>query len=131
MKKLYYVIPFILIPFSLLLCDYLDEINFINMTPYSLMIVLALLSFVMGNFTPTHKHFDWMIRVIMPLSYFCTMFIGGFLDMGCDGSPQLSLDHAFNVVSQDWCLIAYCMMLLIAFCASLKPIRIVKRLKSQ
>ena len=130
-KCLYYTSPFIFVPFIVLLCEHLDNVNLINMSPNLLIIVLALISFVIANLTPTHKNLDYIITVVMPLSFFCTMFIGGFLDRGCSGHPELSLVDAFEAAFQPWCLSAYCIMSLIALCASFKPIRIVKRFKSQ
>lgn len=55
--------------------------------------------------------------------------VAGFLDSGCSGYPAFSLADAFDTSFQIWCLIAYCIMGLIAFCASSKPIRIKKSKK--
>ena len=79
---------------------------------------------VIGNLSPTHKKFDYVMTVIMPLAFFCFMFISGFLDKD-DLERRFNLDRAFLCVSQSWALRAYFVMALTTFLASFKPIRII------
>ena len=129
MKKfLYYMIPFIIIPISVLVCEFLDNRSLIKMSPYILFGVLALCSAIIGNLTPTNKNFDYTMAIIMPLSMFCTMFVGGLWDRGCSGIPRFSFNHACNVAFQAGALLMYIFMFLITFLASFKAIRITRKL---
>ncbi len=128
-QYVYYITPFMLVPLTMLLCEYLDNVPVINMTPYILIIVLALISVVMGNLSPTKKIFDYMMTIIMPLSFFCFLFIYGFLAKD-DLETRFNLHIALRTVSQDWTMIAYGVMALTTFLASFKPIRIARWSKS-
>ena len=130
-KYLYYITPFILIPAIGLLCDYLDNINLIHMSSYIVGLVLAFISVVIGNLSPTNRSFDYIMTIIMPLSFFCLMFLGGFLDRDCSGKSDFSLTDAVDTAFQSWCLIFYCIMAVMTFFASFKPMRVAKRLKTQ
>ena len=63
-KYLYYMTPFILIPLVMLLCDCLDNINFIHMSPYSCIIALALCSVIGGDELEFASHGDGTCSVI-------------------------------------------------------------------
>ncbi|MBQ7232695.1 MAG: hypothetical protein IJX07_05675 [Bacillales bacterium] len=84
---------------------------------------------VIGNLSPTHKKFDYIITIIMPLSFCCSMLIIGFFGKS-DLETRFHLDGALNAAFQPWSLITYCVMALTAFLASFKTIRIAKRIKS-
>ena len=127
-RYLYYIIPFIFVPVLMLIFQYLDDSNIVNLSPYILIIVLTLISVFAGISSPTHKIFNYIITIITPLSFFGFMFIIGFLDKG-DLETRFHLDRALKAVSQPWCLIAYCVMALTTFLASFKPIRITKFIK--
>ena len=129
MKRcLYYITPFVLIPVVMLLSEYMDNMDLIPMSPYILFAELAVSCIVIGNLSPTNKNFDYIITLIMPLSLFCMMFIAGFLDRGCSGELAFSPTRACEVACQPLGLVAYCVMALITFLASFKPIRISNRL---
>ena len=130
-KYVYYMTPFIFVPTLMLLCDFLDNINMIHMSPYILVVVLTLCCIAVGIFSPADKNFDYIITMIMPVSFFGIMFIGGFLDRGCSGKPELSFIDAFDTAFQPWCIIVYCIMAVITFLASFKAIRVMKRIKSR
>ena len=126
MKKLYYFIPFILVPSALLLCEFLDNKGFIKMNPYLIGIILVLISAIMGNFTPTNKRFDYLISVIMPLSLFVLMFVVGFLDE-TETYSRFDLGIAIKVSTQPSVLLMYLGMAFTAFILSFKSFRIMKR----
>ncbi len=127
-KYFYYITPFILVPTLMLLCEHLQNTNVLsNLFLYSV-IILALLSAIMGNLSPTNKKFDYLMAVIMPLSLFCLMFIGGFLDKSDLGS-RFQLDRGIKTALQVPALILYGIMGLITFLSSYKGIRVVKLLK--
>ena len=130
-KYLYYVIPFVWIPILMQLCECLDNIGFINMSPHIALIAFVLSCAVIGIFSPTNKSFDCVMTVIMPFALFCVMFTFGFLDKGDLGTtPLFSMERAFKVAFQPLCLIAYCVMAVTTFLSSFKKIRVIKKLKS-
>ena len=49
-KKLYYVTPFVAVPLFLLLCEVLDDLNLLQMSPYILSALLLLFSATIGFF---------------------------------------------------------------------------------
>lgn len=128
MKKLYYVIPFILIPPVVLLGEYLcfevADLPFIA-TYLCAIIVLALISAIMGNLSPSHKKFDYMIPIIMVLSLFLFQFMDGFLQK--DDMDQICNWHMAFLLSTNYRVwIAYGVMALTSFLASFQPIRMAK-----
>ena len=127
-RRLYYITPFIIIPLLMLMCECLDNAGIIRMSPYILIVTLAFISFVFGNLSPTDKRFDYIMTVIIPLAFFCFMFIIGFLDKD-DMETRFHLDKAFKVSLQLFALYSYCLMALITFLASFKPIRIMRIIK--
>ena len=123
MKKIiYYILPFIIIPITILLCEHIDNSTTISMSLFGI-IAPILLSFIMGILSPTHNKFDYILTVIMPLSLFCFMFIGGFFDKS-DLGTMFHLDRAFKTALQPTCLIEYCCMAISAFLLSYKKSRI-------
>lgn len=130
-RYLYYFSPFVLIPAVSLLCDYMDDIGLINMSIFIITVLLALISIAVGILSPTHRRFDYVMVAIMPLAFFGVMFISGFLDRGCSGQLGLSLNNALEIAFQPWCLMIYCVMAVSTLVASLKSIRISKKLNSK
>ena len=129
-KKLYYVIPFIVVPILMLLCEILDNAELLNMNTYVLCGVLALSSAVFGFLSPSNKSMDYLLTLIMPLSLFCTMFVCGFLSKSDLGS-RFHIYRAVDVAVQPIALILYFAMAIIASVASLKYFRNLKnRVKS-
>ena len=129
-KKLYYVIPFIVVPILMLLCEILDNAELLNMNTYVLCGVLALSSAVFGFLSPSNKSMDYLLTLIMPLSLFCTMFVCGFISKSDLGS-RFHIYRAVDVAVQPIALILYFAMAIIASVASLKYFRNLKnRVKS-
>ena len=124
-KKLYYVIPFIVVPILMLLCEILDNAELLNMNTYVLCGVLALSSAVFGFLSPSNKSMDYLLTLIMPLSLFCTMFVCGFISKSDLGS-RFHIYRAVDVAVQPIALILYFAMAIIASVASLKYFRNLK-----
>ncbi len=121
-RFLYYISPFIMVPATLFLGDFIVRATKISMFFPYFFIVPILLSFIIGIFTPTHKKFDSFMAVMMPLSLFCFMFIVGYLDED-DLVERFQLDRAFETALQVGCLIEYCCMAIVAFLSSHQKIR--------
>ena len=126
MKRIYYIIPFVLVPVSMIVCDLLDDAQVIKMSPYIAGAVLFLLAFVWGNLTPADSKFDPHITWIMPLSLFATMFVAGFLDQN-DLGTRFSFWRGLEVATQEIAMLLYIGMMVIAFVASIKPLRLMRR----
>lgn len=110
-----------MIPTYLLIGEYIDNSTTISMSLF-FVITPILLSFIMGILSPTHNKFDYIITVIMPLSLFCFMFIGGFFDKS-DLGGRFQLDRAFKTALQPACSIVYCCMAISASLSSYKKLR--------
>ena len=124
-KKLYYVIPFIVVPTLMLFCELLDNAELLKMNPYILGGVLALSSAVFGFLSPSNKSMDYLLTLIMPLSFFCTMFVVGFLDKD-DMGDRFHIYKAVDAAFQPIALILYFAMAIITLVASLKYFRNLK-----
>jgi hypothetical protein len=124
-QKLYYAIPFAAVPLLLLLCEVLDNMNLLQMSPYILGAMLLLFSVAMGFFSTTHRTFDYLLTAIMPLSLFCCMFVGGFLDKS-DLETRFHLYKAVNAAFQPIALLLYLLMAIVTFLASFKRLRNIK-----
>ena len=124
-QKLYYAIPFAAVPFLLLLCEVLDNMRLLQMSPYILGAVLLLFSVAMGFFSTSHRTFDYLLTAIMPISLFCCMFVGGFLDKS-DLETRFHLYRAVNVAFQPIALLLYFLMAIVTFLASFKRFRDIK-----
>ena len=129
-KTIYYVCPFIIVPCSCLLSEFLNKRDVLNMNPYIFFAELFIISAIIGNLTPTHRRFDYIMTIIMPLSLFIAMFIGGFIDE-TDLGGRFYMYRAFEVAFQPLALMIYFMMGLTAFFASYKSFRIIRRIKSR
>ena len=124
-KKLYYVMPFILVPTLMLLCEVLDNAELLKMNIYILSGILVLSSAFFGFLSPSNKSIDYLSTLIMPLSFFCFMFVVGFLgedDMGGRFHIYKAVDAAFQPIA----LILYLAMAMITLIASLKCFRNLK-----
>ena len=121
-QKLYYAIPFAAVPFLLLLCEVLDNMKLLQMSPYILGAVILLFSVAMGFFSTTLKTFDYLLTAIMPMSLFCCMFVGGFLDKN-DLETRFYLYRAVDVTFQPLALLLYFLMAIVTFLASFKRFR--------
>ena len=129
-KAIYYASPFILFPIIFGIFTLLDEIDIINSN--ILAVFLFVLFFVttafLGNLSLTNKKFDYLMTVIVPISFLLTVFVALFFDKGCDGTPQLSIDHALNMEYYKVWLPIVAVMTVITFVASFKPIRFSERI---
>lgn len=124
-QKLYYAIPFAVVPLLLLLCEVLDSTKLLQMSPYILGAVLLLFSGAMGFFSTTHRTFDYLLAAIMPISLFCCMFVCGFLDKS-DLETRFHLYRAVNAAFQPVALQLYFLMAIVTFLASFKSFRNIK-----
>ncbi|MBQ3551893.1 MAG: hypothetical protein IJA35_01865 [Clostridia bacterium] len=124
-KNMYYIMPFVILPCLMLLLQLLNNMEMLKMSPYIMVGVLLFISAIVGFFSSTHMTFDYLMTAIMPLSFFCTMFIAGFLDKS-DMETRFHIYKAVNASFQPICLLLYFLMALITFLASFKKIRNVK-----
>ena len=124
-KKLYYVMPFIVVPLIMLSCELLDNTERLKITPYISGGVLVLSSGVFGLLSPSNKSADYFITLIMPISLFCFMFVGGFLSKS-DLETRFHIHIAVDVAFQPIALILYFAMAIITLVASLKCFRSLK-----
>ena len=125
MKKIaYYISPVIIIPIIFLIASLLESAEILKpVVPYFMFGALFLFAAVLGIISPSRAKFDYLITIIVPVSVFFALFISLFFDEGCDGTPQLSLNHALNIeYYRSWLPIAL-VMTVIAFVFSFKPIR--------
>lgn len=129
-KVIYYASPFVLFPIVFSAVTLLDGKDIVSseilaVFSYSLFFIATAL---LGSLSLTNKKFDYIMTAIVPLSIFLSLFITLFFDEGCDGRPQLSLDHALNMEYYKVWLPIVAIMMVITFFASFKPIRVSKRL---
>ena len=124
-KKLYYLLPFIVVPMLMLFCELLDNIGLLKMNPYVIGIFLLLASAVFGFLSSSDKSCDCLITLVMPLSLFCFMFVVGLLsesDMETRFHLHIAADTAFQPIT----LIIYLAMAITTFVVSLKFFRNLK-----
>ena len=124
-QKLYYAIPFAAVPLLLLLCEVLDNMKLLQMSPYILGAVLLLFSVAMGFFSTTHRTFDYLLTAIMPFTLFCCMSVVGFLGKS-DLESRFHLYKAVNAAFQPIALQLYFLMAIVTFLASFKRFRVIK-----
>ena len=129
-KVIYYASPFILFPIIFGVFTLLDEIDIINSNILAvfLFVIFFVTTAFLGNLSLTNKKFDYLMTAIVPLACFFALFIALFFDKGCDGTPQLSIDHALNMEYYKVWLPIVAIMMVITFVASFKPIRFSKRI---
>lgn len=129
-KKVYYIIPFISIPLSCLLCELLGNLNVFNKSQITFATVLFLNAAVIGNLTPTKRKFDIVMTVVMPLTFCLFMLLCGFLEEG-ETIARFDFRHAFKIAFQNISWVIYFGLAAITFCASYKPLRLYKRKKQE
>ena len=93
------------------------------MNPYIFFAELFIISVIIGNLSPTHRRFDYIMTIIMPLSLFISMFIGGFIDE-TDLGGRFYMYRAFEVAFKPFALIEYLIIAVLAFISSFKLFRI-------
>ncbi len=129
-KAIYYIAPFVVFPLLFLLINSLDKMGTNTDTWQALTLILFFMfSALMGTLSPTEKKFDYLITLLTPTAFLCTLFVFLYFDEGCDGLPQLSLHHALNVHYYRVWLPYVVLMTGITFITSCKPIRVAKKTK--
>ena len=129
-KAIYYIAPFVVFPLLVLLIIFLDSIEMQSNIWQALTLVLFFLfAALMGALSPTDKTFDYLMTLLIPAAFLCTLFVSLYFDEGCDGLPQLSLHHALNMHYYRVWLPYVAIMTGITFIASFKPIRLAGKRK--
>ena len=124
-RAAYYIAPFVVFPLLVLLINFLDSIEMqSNIWMPLTLILFFLFAALMGALSPTEKTFDYLMTLLIPAAFLCTLFVSLYFDEGCDGLPQLSLHHALNMHYYRVWLPYVAIMTGITFIASFKPIRI-------
>lgn len=121
---MHYFSPIVVTPMIFLTATLLENTETLEpVVPFVLFPALLLLAVVVGVLSPLKTKFDYIMTAIVPISVFFSLFIGLFFCEGCDGAPQLSLNHAFNMeYYRSWLPIALVLMIL-TFIFSFRPIR--------
>lgn len=125
-NKLYYLLPFIVVPAATVIFDLLDRAKILQMSPEIVLVFLVLISLAFGFFSSTGKKFDYLITVLMPLSFFLSVFIYGFFDEGFLHT-QHDLSYAFSVATRPIFLQLYIIMAVATFVASFSYFRNIKK----
>ena len=121
MKKIaYYISPFVFFTILFLLTPLFDWTEILEFIAFASLFLFAA---VLGIISPSRAKFDYLITIIVPVSAFFALFIALFFDEGCDGTPQLSLNHALNIGYYRAWLPTALVMTVITFVFSFKPIR--------
>ena len=129
-KAIYYIAPFVVFPLLVLLINFLDSIEMQSNIWQALTLVLFFLfAALMGTLSPTDKTFDYLMTLLIPAAFLCTLFVSLYFDEGCDGLPQLSLHHALNMHYYRVWLPYVAIMTGITFITSFKPIRLAGKRK--
>ena len=125
MKKYsYYVIPCVVLPIVAAFCGFLDHMGIVEMNFTIRAVALAIVSAVIGNFSPTNKLFDYALPIVSVIGYNCYRFIRGFFAK-TDLETRFSIFEAIEWVFVDTSLLLCAMIAVITFLASFKYIRII------
>ena len=129
-RATYYIAPFVVFLLLVLLINFLDSIEMQSNIWQALTLVLFFLfAALMGTLSPTEKTFDYLMTLLIPAAFLCTLFVSLYFDEGCDGLPQLSLHHALNMHYYRVWLPYVAIMTGITFITSFKPIRLAGKRK--
>ena len=124
-KTIYYIAPFAVFPLLVLLINSLDSMEMqSNIWKPLTLILFFLFAALMGTLSPTERKFDYLMSLLIPAAFLCTLFVLLYFDEGCDGLPQLSLHHALNMHYYRVWLPYVAIMTGITFITSFKPIRV-------
>ena len=124
-KTIYYIAPFAVFPLLVLLINSLDSMEMqSNIWKPLTLILFFLFAALMGTLSPMKKKFDYLMTLLIPAAFLCTLFVLLYFDEGCDGLPQLSLHHALNMHYYRVWLPYVAIMTGITFITSFKPIRV-------
>lgn len=77
-KYIYYIIPCVVLPIVADFCWFLDHMGIVEMNFTIIAAALAIVSVVIGNFSPTNKLFDYALPIVSVIGYNCYRFIRGF-----------------------------------------------------
>ena len=128
-KSLYYIIWFIA---ELALLSIIELLNVADFgSDYTTIVILILSCVIAGAFSPTHRKFDYLIAIIMPLSLFIMLFVIGFLMKDDLEESRFHLYIALDFALHSPLLSIYCIMALSTFIASFKSIRIREIIKNR
>ena len=108
-RKWMYFLPFTVIPCAMLALELLDDSGALRMSPYILGGVLLLLSAMAGFLSPAGRACDYIMTGLVPLAFFCTMFVAGFFDPDDLGS-RFHIDRAISASLQPICIVLYILM---------------------
>ena len=129
-KTIYYIAPFVVFPLLVLLINCLDSMKMqSNIWKPLTLILFFLFAALMGTLSPTERKFDYLMSLLIPAAFLCTLFILLYFDEGCDGLPQFSLHHALNMHYYRVWLPYVAIMTGITFITSFKPIRLAGKRK--
>ena len=124
-KTIYYIAPFVVFPLLVLLINSLDSMEMqSNIWKPLTLILFFLFAALMGTLSPTERKFDYLMTLLIPAAFLCTLFVLLYFDEGCDGLPQFSLHHALNMHYYRVWLPYVAIMTGITFVTSFKPIRV-------
>ena len=124
-KTIYYIAPFAVFPLLVLLINSLDSMEMqSNIWKPLTLILFFLFAALMGTLSPTERKFDYLMSLLIPAAFLCTLFVLLYFDEGCDGLPQFSLHHALNMHYYRVWLPYVAIMTGITFITSFKPIRL-------
>lgn len=124
-KTIYYIAPFVVFPLLVLLINFLDSMEVTAAIWRALTLILFFLfAALMGTLSPTEKKFDYLMTLLIPAAFLCTLFVSLYFDESCDGLPQLSLHHALNMHYYRVWLPYVAIMTGTTFITSFKPIRV-------
>ena len=124
-KTIYYIAPFAVFPLLVLLINCLDSMKMqSNIWKPLTLILFFLFAALMGTLSPTERKFDYLMSLLIPAAFLCTLFVLLYFDEGCDGLPQFSLHHALNMHYYRVWLPYVAIMTGITFITSFKPIRL-------
>ncbi len=125
-KTMYYVMPLIIFSVLVSLVTFIGDRELIDHQYVWLgfYISLVLLSAIIGNFTPTHRNFDYIVTIIVPLSMFVNVFVLGHCDPAAC-YDRFTISRGISTAIQPEFLQIYLILALTTFLASFKPIRIV------
>ena len=124
-KTIYYIAPFVVFPLLVLLINCLDSMKMQpNIWKPLTLILFFLFAALMGTLSPTERKFDYLMSLLIPAAFLCTLFVLLYFDEGCDGLPQFSLHHALNMHYYRVWLPYVAIMTGITFITSFKPIRV-------
>ncbi len=126
LKPLYYFMPFVLLPVFLQTSDFLFDYLIRGVAIVIFLGLFFLISISMGFFSPTKRVFDWVLLIIMPISMCWAIIVVEYFSSAYCGRY---LHHGMGEAIAPQCLLVYALMALLAFFASYRGFRILKKVK--